>query len=541
MSMIKRCIVVCFFVFVVILNSIAQDLPAIIRPSPEAATLGKYGEIPVSPYTGTPNVNIPLYTIKDGDITVPISLSYHAGGIKVEEEAPWTGLGWSLMAGGSITRSIRGLDDFKTPYVGYLYNPYLPDPLEDGTPYQDFDGPLTTAQDDGQPSITRTPYYLSKNGKDVDYREWIDAMIYDWESDLYYFNVNDISDKFVFDLQGKVVLMKQQNLSLQLSANKATWSLTDEKGYTYTFGLPQISYNGNDEIVTAWYLTQIQSPNGIAVDFEYSHYQPGANLNDFLVKAIPSYFESKMDGGLPGNDCGNLLGDAFINYNNYQEVYLRKIKFRNGYIEFLRNSDFPDMEPRKDLLGAEQLSKIRIYEQISTDGAAALLKEYTFDYDYFVSGGDVSGYQNKFSANTEFDADKRGKRLKLVSITENGRNGTHKPPYVFDYDESVLLPPKASFSRDFWGYSNGKNNPLLVAEYQVREKNENGIEQLYYFFGADRTSDGEAMKAATLKRITYPTGGYTNFTYHVNEYSNFAEPEYENTSYGPFYFDQGKS
>ncbi|HLZ88470.1 MAG TPA: hypothetical protein VKQ52_14540, partial [Puia sp.] len=59
--------------------------PAIV--SPNAAALGKYGELPVSYYTGIPNINIPLYEIKTGSLDLPISLSYHAGGIKVEEIA----------------------------------------------------------------------------------------------------------------------------------------------------------------------------------------------------------------------------------------------------------------------------------------------------------------------------------------------------------------------------------------------------------------------------------------------------------------------
>ena len=87
------------------------SLPEVIPPSPTAASLGEYGDIPVSTYTGIPNISIPLYQIQSRDLSLPISLSYHAGGVKVEEEASWVGLGWSLNAGGVITRSIRGLDD----------------------------------------------------------------------------------------------------------------------------------------------------------------------------------------------------------------------------------------------------------------------------------------------------------------------------------------------------------------------------------------------------------------------------------------------
>src|SRR5258706_15772099 len=84
----------------------AQNSPGLktfTPPSPNATSLGKYGEVPVSYYTGIPNISVPLYSIKSRDLELPISLNYHAGGIRVEELASWVGLGWTLNAGGVIT------------------------------------------------------------------------------------------------------------------------------------------------------------------------------------------------------------------------------------------------------------------------------------------------------------------------------------------------------------------------------------------------------------------------------------------------------
>ena len=61
-------------------------------PSANAASLGKYGDIPVSYNSGVPNVGIPITTIQDGPLSLPISLSYHAGGVRVGELASWVGL-----------------------------------------------------------------------------------------------------------------------------------------------------------------------------------------------------------------------------------------------------------------------------------------------------------------------------------------------------------------------------------------------------------------------------------------------------------------
>lgn len=70
----------------------------VIPPSPEAASLGKFGEVPVSYYTGIPDISIPLVQIAEKNLAVNVGLSYHAGGIKVEETASRVGLGWALNA-----------------------------------------------------------------------------------------------------------------------------------------------------------------------------------------------------------------------------------------------------------------------------------------------------------------------------------------------------------------------------------------------------------------------------------------------------------
>lgn len=79
--------------------------------SATAASLGKFGDIPVSLYTGTPNISIPLHEVNSRSLSIPLSMSYHASGIKVEEIAGWVGLGWALDTGGVITRTIRGIPD----------------------------------------------------------------------------------------------------------------------------------------------------------------------------------------------------------------------------------------------------------------------------------------------------------------------------------------------------------------------------------------------------------------------------------------------
>ena len=79
-----------------------------------SAALGGVMAEPVSLYTGTPDINIPVYTIEVGDYKLPVTLNYNASGIKVSQESSRVGLGWSVSAGGAIHRVIRGYDDFES-------------------------------------------------------------------------------------------------------------------------------------------------------------------------------------------------------------------------------------------------------------------------------------------------------------------------------------------------------------------------------------------------------------------------------------------
>jgi hypothetical protein len=95
-----------------------QELGDVVQPAPNAAALGKYGEIPVSHSTGAANVSVPIHTLQEGSLSLPVSINYHASGIKVGEMASWVGMGWSLNAGGIISRVVLGIKD-ETANIGY--------------------------------------------------------------------------------------------------------------------------------------------------------------------------------------------------------------------------------------------------------------------------------------------------------------------------------------------------------------------------------------------------------------------------------------
>lgn len=79
--------------------------------SPAATEFVRYERIPVSYFNGLPSIEIPVYTVETKDLYLPISLSYHASGIKVNQYPTAVGLGWALNAGGGITRIVNGIPD----------------------------------------------------------------------------------------------------------------------------------------------------------------------------------------------------------------------------------------------------------------------------------------------------------------------------------------------------------------------------------------------------------------------------------------------
>lgn len=79
--------------------------------SPNTESFKIYGDIPVSLYTGLPQISIPLDNIEADNLNLNLSLNYHASGFKPEMHPSWVGLGWNLNLGGMITREVKNIPD----------------------------------------------------------------------------------------------------------------------------------------------------------------------------------------------------------------------------------------------------------------------------------------------------------------------------------------------------------------------------------------------------------------------------------------------
>ena len=82
-------------------------LPQYAPLSPNAWSAQKPGDYQVNLATGIPSIPIPLFTVKNGSLSMPITLNYHAGGFKMNEQASWVGWGFSLDIGSSLNRTVK--------------------------------------------------------------------------------------------------------------------------------------------------------------------------------------------------------------------------------------------------------------------------------------------------------------------------------------------------------------------------------------------------------------------------------------------------
>ncbi|MEO1054969.1 MAG: hypothetical protein AAFX87_30325 [Bacteroidota bacterium] len=483
----------------------------IIPPSPEAAALGKFASFPVSKYTGVPNINIPLYEIRSRDISIPINISYHASGIKIEEEASWVGLNWILNTGGTITRSTRGLDDF------------INEPSRKGFPYS--------------PSIP------SQEELNADYTYLEDVCIgrIDSEPDIFYYNFLGYSGKFILknknNPEDEITVFNQGNLNIRFTFDESSkvWTLWTPDGFKYVFQTKEYTENwsasgyhplGLDEpeelefnpdvnqtVISSWLLDRIISPLGEEVTFEYNHVDHNTGRSSYASQSVVSLSESRAEPISFSVITGDLA--SCPNYNTYTGSmmgsfihYLEAINFTGGRMVF-HKSDREDMLPyhhRYDNVTYQQPQRLEAIEVLNNVGG--LIRRFDFQTSYF--GGNVDG-----------TIDAKNKRLRLDGLLESG-NGVSKEPYKFEY-ESGSLPSKDSYARDHWGYYNGAQNssagPARRATL-IPPLTFNGADgDITIFEGADRESNEQFAKIGMLKKIIFPTKGETHFNYESHTFN----------------------
>jgi YD repeat-containing protein len=498
-------------------SSIFDQASKVPLLTPEAASFAKYVEFPVSLYNGVPNISIPLYTIQSGDISVPITLSYHAGGIKVSEEASWVGLGWNLDAGGMISRQINGHDDWdnaSNDYFGQLF----------------FSGNLNYDEMNGPTAVYGACWLYDKNGNSI--QQTLGSGLLnlinfgEGEPDTYIYNFGPFNGKFINPDQ--VHDFVRSNIKFNVQVNSITAQTPD--GYLYEFNDLEMSRANNPAYysITGFHLSRITSPKGKVMNFTYETLTSQRMLDTYSEQYTTSYPVNFGAGGDPGTLSQKLQA------NDANLVYLAKIDFDEGYIDFIRDT-------RTDISG-KRLTQINIKYKDGT-----LLKSFNFNQTYFT--GSSTNYYPTPDANYPYvpgyPDSYINTRLRLDALVETGTDPNILPrQYTFDYNDGGVytLPYKTSWAADYWGYYNGAAYNTTFIPSSKGFQLSSVYPTVNDYPGANREPSEEYMKAGTLKKITYPTKGSTEYSYSAHQFTNaFIAPVKIRTVLAAFATDAGQA
>lgn len=545
-------------------------------PSPNVIGLGKYIETPITFHNGTVGVDIPIYELKEGDITVPIMLSYHSDGARPDVHPGWVGMNWNLKAGGMITRRVKGLpdelfwknnflfmDSYFTQknqlfYVGNFYNDIL-----NSSDWSSIQNILNNA----------------KKGT------YINSYFQEAEPDEFIFNFNGYAGSFYMDKDKKIKVIG--NPSIKVEMNKAIrtpynhfilrdnhfsfpytyykrgvignidafvgvedihisgFKITTPDGFIYEFGIRE-SENQTDsspiegstdffsqifagEDWNTWYLRSITSPLGNSILFNYISTNENSPIVHFnRVIAYDKAYGSKKESGIFG-----IFGPVSASSTNFSEYLTGKIIFPT----YLKSIETSSKKIVFSISNTQELSYYypailgelfkqarfsydrniidfkspRIFAQTSINdplGSCFSVNNYTecidftrFQWKKLDSISIIDRISNNLVKTISFNySHDNSKRLVLNKIKDikEGSLG-----YSFIYD-STPLAPYLSYETDHWGFYNGKIPKISLDESDMEN------------FKNYKEPDFNYAKAGVLKKVFYPTGGYTEFEYEGN-------------------------
>ncbi|MDD7888274.1 RHS repeat protein [Flavivirga sp. 57AJ16] len=479
--------------------------PEIFPPAPTASELGKFGSYPVDLASGLPRIEIPLYTVTSGDIKIPITLKYHASGIKVNQMPSWVGLGWALDTGGIISLETRDSPDELEP------NPYT------------------------IPNWNYLQNIISTDPYNFDHPDIQNVIKNSWVKDAYHISLPTVSGTFFLDSNndGEVTTKFPPDEFKIYKSNPISYlyKVIDKQGVQYEFNdyeesrLNKTSSQPGDDLhlyntkyKSAWLLSKIKNTKGDSIEYFYGNKYTTVNEGQSHSKSY-SYSTGRNNGlyeyiaNIQPWKISQSSSSTFANK-------LQEIKFPNGRARFIMatNPQFDGVD------GASGTFLDRII--IETGDAIAgytVLKTFRF---YYSITGDPNFYTSSNSNKYRFKLDKVTEVNPLLEVKEIAS---------FEYS-NVQLPKSESYSIDYFGLYNGKNNANLIPERYIAYKpTAYGGERTERIGQADRSINTMTMQAGMLTKIKYPTKGYTQFEFESNAFYGknlFLKDEYiTQTSY----------
>jgi hypothetical protein len=476
-------------------------------PTPSTYDFVRSGNIPLNGYTGTYNLNIPLYNYQDKNLKFNIGLSYSSAGFKPSKRESQVGLNWHLNVGGVITRKIKGIPDDqvdKKTSVGLTFK-------RSGFYLLAKKKAFTHKQLEKENIVTSYYKYPIIN---------YSSKKYETEPDMFYFNVNGLSGSFYINIDGEIVVKSNRKIKVELESfseqsyggenelNDSEIKLIDERGYIYIFGGNKnyLEYEGNlfkthntfalftNVKIISWYLKEIIANNNRKITFKYK--ELGKDYP--LIEGIDSYhyilnkvnvYKRTENKGMPSEFYPN--DDCY--YSVSKKCYLEEIK-----------SDFCDIKfnySRKEEYFYDDFDVDLKYNQrdLKLDSIEITTSEFSLSkklfYEYLGEGS---------------------KRMFLVKVDQG--NAT----YNFDYYKNYSFPKPFTSNIDHWGFWNGGNEDDNRKLIPIVDVNPTNGEVTYS--GNNRKPNQLFCNAGMLKSVEYPTKGKTTFEYEPHEYSLRLQP-----------------
>lgn len=484
-----------------------NDSYKIYAPSPQAYAFAQYAEMPVSLYTGTPSIEIPLYTIELNGFSFPITLSYHASGIKVSQEASWVGLGWNLNVGGGISRTVKGMDDLIGGY--YSQDVMIPKDVDE----------------------SRTDIISLVNIDNITVAPKISV---DTEPDIFYYNFMGYVGKFysknngVSSDNGFWLSAPEENLKISFSYenDELYFHIIDENGIEYIFfpscsskstslhfdgikgpymDMTKFPFSDSEQaVIVGWDLAEVILPNKESLRFEYDMVNypflpSSSNIEQKKFHPLGKLKNDGTDSTIPAFEETIFSCDKIV----YQ-YFLKKITWSSGSIDF-QTADRMDFGVNTKDNGGKypRLIKMSVFDNLGISP----VKEIVFHESYFENIKEKRDFYNM--------------RLKLDSVSVN--YGTIKDVYKFGYDMRNDLPPKYSLSQDIYGYYNGNviSDSYFLPEVSISKDyydlNGNILYKKGEILSGRRKIGQDYITTAMLTMIESPEGAVTNFKYEPNE------------------------